>query len=54
MCSYNNTAKPGKKTDHPPLQSRRLLDQIRERLRHVHYSLHTEQTYLYWVRWFIR
>ena len=38
----------------PPLQSTRLLDQVRERVRHMHYSLSTEQVYLYWVRFFIR
>lgn len=38
----------------PPLQSIRLLDQVRERIRYLHYSLSTEQTYLYWVRFFIR
>jgi integron integrase len=38
----------------PPLKSARLLDQVRERLRYVHYSLSTEKTYLYWIRWFIR
>ena len=27
---------------------------MRERLRYLHYSLRTEQAYLYWVRWFIR
>jgi Phage integrase, N-terminal SAM-like domain len=31
-----------------------LLDQLRERLRYLHYSLETEQNYVYWVRWFIR
>jgi integron integrase len=30
------------------------LGQLRERLRYLHYSLRTEQSYLYWVRWFIR
>lgn len=35
-------------------QSLRLLDQLREMLRYKHYSLRTEQAYLYWVRWFIR
>lgn len=39
---------------HPPLKATRLLDQMRERLRYMHYSLRTEQTYLFWVRWFIR
>ena len=35
----------------PPL---RLLDQVREVLRYKHYSLKTEQAYLYWVRFFVR
>lgn len=39
---------------HPPLKATRLLDQMRERLRYRQYSLRTEQTYLFWVRWFIR
>jgi uncharacterized protein YfbU (UPF0304 family) len=38
----------------PPLRSARLLDQLRERIRYAHYSLRTEKTYLYWVRFFIR
>lgn len=38
----------------PPLQSVRLLDQVRERIRYLHYSLRTEQAYLYWVRAFVR
>jgi integron integrase len=38
----------------PPLQSTRLLDQLRERIRYMHYSLNTEKVYLYWVRYFIR
>jgi integron integrase len=38
----------------PPLQSLRLLDQVRERARYLHYSLATEKVYLYWVRFFIR
>ena len=42
--------KPG----NPPLQSVRLLDQMRERIRYMHYSLSTEKVYLYWVRFFIR
>ena len=42
--------KPGK----PPLQSTRVLDQLRERIRYMHYSLSTEQVYVYWVRFFIR
>lgn len=31
-------------------QSKRLLDQVREVLRYKHYSLKTEQAYLYWIR----
>ncbi len=54
MNSYKNFAKPSTTVAHPPLQSKRLLDQMRERLRYMHYSLSTEKTYLYWVRWFIR
>jgi len=42
------------KPHNPPLQSLRLLDQVRERIRYLHYSLSTEKTYLYWVRFFIR
>jgi len=38
----------------PPLQSTRLLDQLRERIQYMHYSLSTEKVYLYWVRFFIR
>jgi site-specific recombinase XerD len=38
----------------PPLQSIRVLDQLRERIRYMHYSLSTEQVYVYWVRFFIR
>jgi integron integrase len=38
----------------PPLQSTRVLDQLRERIRYMHYSLNTEQVYVYWVRFFIR
>ena len=32
----------------------RLLVQFREVLRYKHYSLRTEQAYLYWIRFFIR
>lgn len=42
------------KPRNPPLQSTRLLDQLRERIRYLHYSLSTEKVYLYWVRFFIR
>ena len=35
-------------------QSKRLLEQVSEVLRYKHYSLKTEQAYLYWVRFFVR
>ncbi len=35
----------------PPL---RLLDQVRHRIRALHYSYRTEQAYVYWIRFFIR
>jgi integron integrase len=38
----------------PPLRSRRLLDQVRERIRYMHYSMRTEEAYVYWIRAFIR
>jgi hypothetical protein len=37
-----------------PLQSPRLLDQVRERIRLLHYSRRTEEAYVYWVRAFVR
>jgi integron integrase len=38
----------------PPLKSARLLDQVKERARYLHYSLKTEKAYLYSIRFFIR
>lgn len=38
----------------PPLQSKRILDQVRERVRYLHYSIRTEEAYLYWIRFYIR
>ncbi len=37
----------------PPLQATRFLDQLREHVRYLHYSLRTEEAYVYWVRAFI-
>ena len=34
-------------------QSKRLLEQVREVLRYKHYSLKTEQAYLYWIRFYV-
>ncbi|TDP04513.1 integrase-like protein [Roseateles asaccharophilus] len=38
----------------PPLQAVRLLDQLRERIRYLHYSRRTEDVYVLWCRAFIR
>ncbi|MGB7989041.1 MAG: integron integrase [Candidatus Methylophosphatis roskildensis] len=38
----------------PPLKSVKVLDQLRERIRYLHYSIRTEEAYVYWVRAFIR
>lgn len=35
-------------------QSPRLLDQLREVLRYKHYSLRTEEAYLYRIKFFVR
>ncbi|MFM2057248.1 MAG: hypothetical protein RLY71_1633 [Pseudomonadota bacterium] len=40
--------------DRPPAGSPRLLAQVRERLRYLHYSLRTEQAYVYWIRFFVK
>ena len=37
--------------DAPPV---RLLDQLRSQIRYLHYSIRTEQAYVYWVRSFVR
>lgn len=36
------------------LRFSRRLDQVRERIRYLHYSLQTEKADLHWVRFFIR
>jgi integron integrase len=38
----------------PVFQSTRLLGQVSERARYLHYSLRTEKAYVYWVRFFVR
>ena len=38
----------------PALQSTKILDQVRERIRYLHFSIRTEQSYLYWIRFYIR
>ena len=54
MYSYNNAAKVRKLAPRPALQATRILGQLRERLRYLHYSLRTEESYVYWVRYFIQ
>jgi RNase P subunit RPR2 len=47
--------KPGRSAGAPiPLKPTRLLDQVRERIRYLHYSLSTETTYEHWVKFFVR
>lgn len=38
----------------PPLAATRLIEQIRERTRYLHYSIRTEEAYVAWVKQFIR
>jgi hypothetical protein len=49
MNRYNTSGKVAA----PPLVSKRLLGQVRERIQYLHYSLKTEKAYLYWVRFFV-
>jgi hypothetical protein len=38
----------------PPLKAPRLMDQVRERIRYLHYTRSTEQAYVHWCKAFIR
>jgi integron integrase len=38
----------------PALHSVRLLDQLRERIRYMHYTRRTEEAYVFWCRAFVR
>ena len=38
----------------PPLKAPRLMDQVRERIRYLHYTRSTEDAYVYWSKAFIR
>lgn len=42
----------GTKSGTFPLRSVCLLNHVRERIQHGHYSLSTEKTHLYWIRFF--
>jgi integron integrase len=48
-----NSHKNSRKTSTPAPKSTRLLDQLREQIRYLHYSLRTEEAYVYWVKKFI-
>jgi integron integrase len=43
-----------KKAPLPPLRSTRLLDQVRGRVRYLHFSLRTEQACVHWTLAFVR
>jgi integrase len=53
MYRYKNPDKLRKTLVRPPLQAPRLLGQLHEQLRYLHYSLRAEQAYVYWARFFI-
>ena len=38
----------------PALRSVKVLDQLRERIRYLHYSRRTEEAYVHWARALIR
>ena len=46
LYSFNFAMKPSA----PSLQHTRLLDQVRERVRCLHYSRETNKNYRYWIR----
>jgi len=50
MYSIKTPPKPCNANLHSP----KLLDQLREAIRYKHYSIRTEETYVYWARLFIR
>lgn len=39
--------------DWVPPRSVKLLDQVRERVRYLHYSLQTEKAHVYWAKAFV-
>lgn len=53
---YENTAPNSdmQPASPPVLRATRLLDQVRERIRYKHYSLRAKQTYVQWVRMFVK
>ncbi|NKE65364.1 integron integrase [Ramlibacter sp. RBP-2] len=53
IYSFETGARSRNGAARPPFQSMRLLGQLRERLRYLHYSLRTEQSYVYWAKFFV-
>lgn len=54
LAEHKATSSAVKSDTAPVTQQPRLLDRVRDRIRVKHYSLSTEKTYLYWIRFFIR
>lgn len=54
LAERNATATAAKQDTTPVSDKPRLLEQMRALIRVKHYSLRTEKTYLYWVKFFIR
>ena len=52
LPSYSGVA-PSACASSGPLATR-LLDQVRERIRYLHYSIRTEEAYVHWVKAFVR
>jgi len=50
----NYPTRPRKPVDLSLLQSVRLLDQVRERIRYPHYAIKTERVYCLWAKAFVR
>jgi integron integrase len=48
------SATPNQPVVQPVSKPPKLLDQVRRRIRDKHYSLKTEEAYVYWIRWYIR
>jgi integron integrase len=51
---YQSIMESSRSRSLPPLRAAKLLDQVRERIRYLHYSIRTEQAYVHWIRAFIR
>jgi len=47
------TLSPVKRDTPPAAKPPKLLDQVRDRIRVLHYSRSTESTYLYWIKFYI-